>query len=101
MAGVDIVSSGEGRFSLKGELSFSTTPALLESSESLFRGAGRLDIDLKGVVHADSAGLALFIEWLRVAEQMGKPIRFLNAPAQMMAMAKLTGLDDILPLVSG
>ena len=101
MAGVDIESSGDDRFSLKGELSFDTTPGLLESSQSLFAGAGRMDIDLKGVVHADSAGLALLIEWLRVAERMGKPIRFLNAPAQMMAMAQLTGLDDILPMTSG
>jgi anti-anti-sigma regulatory factor len=57
----------------------------------------RISIDLAGVTRSDSAGLALLIEWLRESEQLGKTITFLNMPAQMQSIARVCGLDGILP----
>lgn len=56
-----------------------------------------VDIDLKGITRADSAGLALLVAWMRDAEQMKKNIRFLNIPDQMRAIATVCGLNGLLP----
>jgi ABC-type transporter Mla MlaB component len=56
-----------------------------------------ISIDLAGVTRSDSAGLALLIEWLRESERQGRTITFLNMPAQMQSIARVCGLDGILP----
>ena len=53
-------------------------------------------IDLAGVTRAESAGLALLLEWQRVAEQRGTTIAYVNMPAQMQSMAAVCGLEEIL-----
>ena len=57
-----------------------------------------LEIDLSGLQRSDSSGLALLVEWYRSAEQRNKMISFVNIPAQMLDIAMLSGLDDILPI---
>jgi phospholipid transport system transporter-binding protein len=85
-------------FRLTGELNFDSVPELLKTSTSLFRDAERIDIDLSGVVRSGSAGLALLVEWMRQAEKMHKPIQFLNIPLQMMAIVRVSGLDQVCPI---
>lgn len=85
-------------FRLSGELSFDTVPDLLKDSASLFQQAERIDIDLSAVQRSDSAGLALLVEWMRRAEKMHKPIQFLNIPLQMMAIVRVSGLDQVCPI---
>lgn len=85
-------------FRLSGELNFDTVPELLKSSHALFRDAERIDIDLSAVARSDSAGLALLVEWMRQAEKMHKPIQFLNIPQQMMAIVRVSGLDQVCPI---
>ena len=40
-------------------------------------------IDLSGVTSSDSAGLALLIEWLSVAQAAGRSLKFENIPLQL------------------
>lgn len=54
--------------------------------------------DLSGVEKTDSAGLALLVEWMAWGEKHQKPIRFVNIPRQMMDIARVSGLDRILPV---
>lgn len=83
---------------VSGELSFASVPALLEQGNALLAGRGaRIQIDLVGVTRADSAGLALLIEWLRVARHHRTSIEFRNIPPQMLAIARVSGLDGLLP----
>ncbi|HEB99345.1 MAG TPA: STAS domain-containing protein, partial [Thiotrichales bacterium] len=51
-----------------------------------------------GVGRADSAGLALLVEWMREARRQGREIRFLGMPAQMSAIAEVSGLSELLPV---
>ena len=92
-----IQAVGEGRFLLTGDLDFNDVPQLLSASMSMFAGTGaHLVVDLSGVGRTTSVGLALMVEWLRRARQANKSIEFQNVPAQMLAMAKISGLDGIL-----
>jgi phospholipid transport system transporter-binding protein len=89
---------GEGTYVVEGSLDFTSVPAIVTRvSEFLGNGATSIVIDLKGVTRADSAGLALLVEWIRVAHRRHRNIAFRNIPAQMLAIAKVSGLERILP----
>lgn len=84
-------------YRISGELTLETARAVMMESENLFDSAAKLDIDLAQVTRADSAGLALLVTWMRQANQSEKSICFEHVPAQMLAIAKASGLDAILP----
>ena len=55
---------GDGRFSLIGDMSFETAEQILRASEGPFEQHTRIEVDLSQVEKADSAGLALLLEWI-------------------------------------
>ncbi len=84
---------------ISGEMSFATVAGLLKSSERMFADAsGALEVDLSAVSRADSAGLVLLIEWLRQAKGLGREIRYVGVPQQMMAIAVASDLEEVLPI---
>jgi phospholipid transport system transporter-binding protein len=91
----------DGCFILNGVLDFQTVPVIRQQGLDLFSEAPSLVLDLQGVSRSDSAGLALLIEWMRFARSQNKPISFINMPTQMLAIARVSSLDSILPLARG
>ena len=91
-----IESLGAGRFRISGVLNASTAREVLEQSEARFEQFKDLDVDLGGVGESDSAGLALLIEWLRLARQSQKAIHFANVPAQIEALARISEVEDLI-----
>ena len=92
-----IEAAADGTVQVSGELTFATVTALNGQAEKVFASqSGDLTIDLGGVSRADSAGLALLIEWLRWARQHGVALRFRRMPAQMRTIAAVSDLDPIL-----
>jgi phospholipid transport system transporter-binding protein len=89
-------SVGEGRFRVSGVLNASTATDVLEQSAAHFAEAPQIEVDLGGVGESDSAGLALLIEWLRVARQSGRQIHFANVPAQIEALARISEVEDLI-----
>lgn len=90
--------NGDGHYRLPEALTFATTPQLyLQTGEMFDTPLPRLTFDLAGVQRVDSAGLALLLEWLREARRRSKEIRFENIPEQLAAIAKVSGLNGILP----
>lgn len=88
-----------GGFRVSGELVFDTVPGLLASGRALLvAGAGDVIIDLGGVTRADSAGLALLVEWARAARRVNRRLALRNMPDKMAAMAGISGLDTVLPI---
>lgn len=94
------IRGGGGRFEISGELSFTTVNAVLTQSRTtiFLAPASRLDLDLGGVTRADSAGLALLIEWMRMARAARCEIRFHRLPQQLLAIARAGELDELLPV---
>jgi len=97
MAELRIEETGQGSWLLVGDLSFTTVQDLRGGLDIKSADRPGISIDLAGVTRSDSAGLALLIEWLRESERLGKTITFLNMPAQMQSIARVCGLEDILP----
>ena len=95
---VTLEPQGEGRFALQGELNLITVGALLKESGRLFQQQPPDWIDLAGVSHCDSAGVALLVEWLRRARAAGRGLRFANPTPQMLEIIKVADLDTLLTL---
>jgi len=95
-----LIETAKGRWLLEGDLSFSSAPAMLKLSARGLTVSREIQVDLQGVTRADSAGLALLVEWLRESERAGKVITFTNVPEQLLAIAVLCGLDEILSFKS-
>lgn len=87
---------GEGRFRLVGDMNFGTAESILRKSEDLFEKHTRIEVDLSGVEDADSAGLALLLEWITWAIQTVREIRFVEMPERVVAIAKVTEVDNLL-----
>ena len=98
MGKVSLISNGDGRIQLSGEITFDSVMEVC-CKDSMMADVTDLEVDLGGVTRSDSAGLALLVDWMRTAHRLHKNITFSNIPVQMLAMAKVSGLDKILPLV--
>ena len=96
MSGARLESLGAGRFRVNGVLDVGTAADVLKQSVERFSNVGRIDVDLGGVSEADSAGLALLIEWLRTARERSQQISFVNIPAQINALAKISEVEELL-----
>lgn len=91
----------QGRLRLSGELTYATVPELSRSLEPTLKQWPRLCVDLSGLDRVDSAGLALLVEWTRLAHALGHPLEFIEAPQQLLTIARVSGLDRTLPFSSG
>ena len=81
---------------VSGPLTFDSVPAVYAASRAWFAGKHAMTIDLADVSTADSAGLALLIEWMRSARLAGASLSFANIPSQMQELIRVNGLQDTL-----
>lgn len=88
--------AGDGRFVLTGSLGFATARRILEASEAAFPKQPAVVVDLTGVTHADSAGLAVLLEWVTWAHHSGTEIRFQGVPKQVRAIAQISEVAGLL-----
>jgi len=96
-SGIEAIDSGHYR--LTGPMTFATATALLHQAQRAFGSrAGRepIEVDLGSVTHADSAGLALLIEWASWTRPGPAGIRFIHMPEQLRAIARLSEADGLL-----
>ena len=87
---------GDGKFGLAGEMTFATAEQLLRESEDLFAEFTHIEVDLSAVTRADSAGLALLLEWITWANHNVREIRFVGIPERIKAIAQTTEVDHLL-----
>lgn len=87
---------GGGRFSITGTMGFATVTRILERSKELFADLPVIKLDLSGVTHGDSAGLALLLEWINWAKAYQREIHYLGIPAQILAIARISEVEDLL-----
>lgn len=93
-AGLDIDSSGQ--IQISGVLDYYSVPELWARYRPQMAGLPVWEIDLAGIERSNSAGLALLITWLREARQQEKPVRLLNIPEQMLQIARVSDLEELL-----
>jgi phospholipid transport system transporter-binding protein len=84
---------------LTGALSFETLPEVLaQSAEYAARTdlPDRLTIDFSAISGVDSSAVALLLEWRRQALARGKSLSYVNLPPNLLALAQLYGVDELI-----
>jgi phospholipid transport system transporter-binding protein len=92
-----LIDRGDGEYGFAGELTFATVSEALEATAPLFKSEAALRFDLEGVGRADSAGVALLIEWVRRAERTGGTVRYAHLPETLKAIIRVSGVEKLLP----
>ncbi len=80
-------------FFIEGELTFSSINKKTMPAFDFLNQPKAIYIDLKQVTAADSAGLALILEWIKHSERYNTKLVFKNIPQQLLILATLSGLD--------
>ena len=96
MRGATIVSRDEGSFRVEGVLDFDSVAALAGEGARLLSGPGPVDVDLNGVSEANSAALALLLEWLDLARRRKLKLRFHHLPDSLVRLAALSNVSGLL-----
>jgi phospholipid transport system transporter-binding protein len=87
-----------GHWALSGDLGLETAAGVLAQGEAAFTGVPRTEVDLSGVTDADSAGLAVLIEWVRGACLSGRSITYRSLPPRLAELARIGGVAGLLPI---
>jgi len=95
MAAFAIERTAPGRLEASGVLGFETAADALQSGLSLIDGDA-CTIDLGKVTEGDSAGLAVLIEWLSAARVRGARLNYEKVPEQILAIARISDVQDLL-----
>lgn len=90
--------AGPGQYRVVGDLDFDSIGPLVGEGERLFAAAPAVRIDLEGVSQANSAGLALLLEWIEQAKRRGQRLELVNLPESLARIAAITNLAGLLPL---
>lgn len=91
-----LVSLGQGRWALSGDLQFDNAARLLDEGTAAFGADARTEIDLGQVGRVDSAGLALLVEWSVAARDSDRSVTYRNMPPMLGALAGISDLAEFL-----
>ncbi|HEY6516257.1 MAG TPA: STAS domain-containing protein [Steroidobacteraceae bacterium] len=97
-ASFEVVTTAPGRFAVRGVLTFANARGARSDGLHALRtsSAGDLEMDCAGITHSDSAGLAVMLDWMANMKQEGRPLRFLNLPQGLLAVARISGVEEML-----
>lgn len=102
MTELNVVEQDKGHFVLKGDLNRDTVPLckqhilneLSQFSQSSVNASAILD--MSGVAHADTAGLAWLINLLKDCKQQNILLLLQNIPETLVNLAKISDVDSFL-----
>lgn len=91
-----MIAREDGWLVVDGQLTMETVPALFESG--LQRLASEdLQVDFSRVESVDSAAVSMLLGWTRAAQRSQHVLRVTGLPDDLLSLARLYGVDDLLP----
>ncbi|NOT11384.1 MAG: STAS domain-containing protein [Methylococcaceae bacterium] len=94
MSKLSIIDQGAGQLIVNSDLTFRSIDGQSVNSFAFLKAGKEITIDLSRVASADSAGLALMIEWIKYTRNKRISLHFKNIPEQLLTLAKLSGFDQ-------
>ena len=85
------------RLILSGPVTLSNVAALLDEGRRHL-AEGVQTSDLGEVTEMDSSLLAAMLAWLRDARRRGRELAFANLPQSLSTIARLYGVEDLIPV---
>ena len=95
---VGISEATSGRVTVTGELTFASAREARQLGLLVLEGsrADRIVVDCAGVTRADSAGLAVLLDWLAWGRRKSRPVSLENLPPSLVAIARISEVDGLL-----
>lgn len=84
------------RLIVQGRLTIATVPALFETGLQHLTSENLL-VDFSEVEAVDSAAVSLLLGWARAAKRNQHDLRVSGLPADLLSLARLYGVSDLLP----
>ena len=85
------------RFQVSGDVTMATVSALLNQDLKL-RANSEMVIDFSRLEKVDSSAVSLMLVWVREAQRNKVILSFINVPDNLMSLAKLYGVAELLTL---
>lgn len=90
------ITQQENRWLVSGDITADHICTLLSESEAL-GNARDVEIDLAAVSDVDTASISLLFEWLRQAHASKHKVTFVNLPKNLLSLATLYGVLELIP----
>lgn len=95
-ASFSLTTTAPGTLGVSGALTFTTAANALETARAELDRSGQTTLDLSGITHADSAGLATLLALLAHARTQGKTLAVTHTPEGLQALARVSGVEALL-----
>jgi len=95
-----MIEQADGRLRVTVPMIIANARALLEAGRGLLqsgKNSGLTLLDLAAVSEVDSSALSVVFAWLRTAGTGGIALRIANPPANLISLATLYGVSELLP----
>jgi ABC-type transporter Mla MlaB component len=90
------IAEHEDYLIVSGDINFVTIMDVWRASLPLLSDKISLRFDFSQVTSVNSAGLSLLLEWQRYAKQHHQSVSFYHLPSQLISLAAVAGIKDIL-----
>jgi len=87
---------GEWTMALQGHLNMETVPAWFATGLQRLAGENLL-VDFSRVESVDSAAVGMLLGWARAAQRSERELRVSGLPENLLSLARLYGVDELLP----
>ncbi|MDU0352821.1 STAS domain-containing protein [Paraglaciecola aquimarina] len=98
-----VVAQSEGHFLLQGDLNRDTVPNSRQPLQELIKfhqstPSKSATLDMSGIVHADTTGLAWLLNLLKDCQQRNIELEIVGTPETLVNLAKISDVDALLSL---
>jgi phospholipid transport system transporter-binding protein len=93
---LSFIEAQGSKLRVSGAMTIDNVHALLDESKAAFNSEN-LEMDLSGVSDVDSTAVSMMFEWLRQAHSRNISLVFVNLPSNLVNMATLYGVLDLIP----
>lgn len=91
-----MITREDGRLVVRGRLTIATVPALFEAGLQHLTSEDLL-VDLSQVEAVDSAAVSMLLGWMRAAQRGQRTLRVVGLPDDLLSLAHLYGVSELLP----
>jgi len=92
-----MISKAGDSLAVSGAMTLPLATALLAEGQAALVDTETI-FDLAAVTDVDSSCIAVIFGWLREAERLGKTIRIAHPPQDLLTLAEVYGVTDLLPI---
>ncbi|HNC52541.1 MAG TPA: STAS domain-containing protein [Accumulibacter sp.] len=94
-----MIEQGDGGLRVIAPMIIANARRQLEAGQEVLRThASAVEVDLSQVAEVDSSALSVLLAWLRTAGERGISLRIAHPPANLISLATLYGVVELLPL---